>query len=96
MRADPATHRSARLAGSALVECLVALAVAAAVFLPALAAIRAAMRADARAAVRAEGAAASRPAARAAAARLRLGLAEPDGGGRGREDALPPLRAESL
>ena len=23
-------------------------------------------------------------------------LSEPDGGGRGREDALPPLRAESL
>ena len=69
MRAGPSRSRG----GSALVECLVALAVAAAVFLPALAVLRSALRADRSTAVRAEAAAEVRPAARAAATRLRLG-----------------------
>ena len=71
--ADPAPPR----AGSVLVECIVALAVAAAVFLPALAALRGALRADARTAARAEAAARVRPAVRAAASQMRL---EPDDG----------------
>jgi hypothetical protein len=64
--------------GSALVECLVALAVAAAVFLPALAVLRAAVRGDARVAGLAAAESAARPAACGAAANLRLGAAVPD------------------
>ena len=94
MRARSATVRRPRRSGSTLVECLVALAVAAAVFLPALGAIRAAMRADARAAARAEEAATTRPAARAAATRLRLGVAVPENVSTASLAAPPPVRVE--
>ncbi len=69
---ERAARRSGRR-GDMLVECLVALAVSSAVFVPALAALRGALRLDAATARRAEGAAAARPAARSAATALRLG-----------------------
>ena len=79
-----------------LVECLVALAVAAAVFLPALAVLRAATRGDARVASRAEADAAARPAARAAAARLRLGAEIPFGTATDALAAPPPIVLHDL
>jgi len=64
--------------GDTLVECLVALAVAAGVFLPALALLRAAVRERAQVAQTAAEAVAARPVARTAASRLRLGLDVPE------------------
>lgn len=57
-------------------ECLVALAFAAAVFPPASAALRAAVRREADTAARLAAAASKRPAVLSAGARARLGAAE--------------------
>ena len=73
VRPRPNRSRGARR-GDTLVECLVALAVAAGVFLPALSLLRDAARRGDAAARAAAAAASSRPAARTAASRLRLGL----------------------
>ena len=76
----PTPHAPVRRArrGDTLVECLVALAVAAGVFLPALALLRAAVRERALVARTAAEAVAARPAARTAASRLRLGMDVPE------------------
>ncbi len=73
---SPASGGRARR-GDTLVECLVALALAGAVFPASSAALRAAVRRDADTTARLAAAAALRPAALSAAAALRLGAEEP-------------------
>lgn len=82
MKSAASSSPASRRRGETLVECLVALAFAGLVFVPASAALRAAVRRDADTASRVAAAVALRPAALSAAARLRLGAADAPGADR--------------